>query len=242
MLNEKNDSARGITKNEKRCRHKEEGMNMKRHSKFLVLAVVGISVAGCISPQGRPDYTASGALAGGATGAIIGSATRHPGIGALVGAVIGGIIGHGMDQAQEARLRAQAPQTLQRVEQGLPLTVADVKSLAKAGIGDDLVISQIRNSRTVYHLTTADIIDLKNSGVSEKVIDFMINTPTQIPAADVAGVAGAVPPPPPNEPIIEAPGPDYVWVGGAWLWLGDRWVWRGGYWHRPLRPYRYMGR
>ena len=96
--------------------------------------------------------------------------TRHPGPGALagaaVGAITGGLIGHGMDQAQEAQLRAQAPQTLQRVEQGQPLTVQDVKSLAKAGINDDLIISQICNSRTVYHLTTADIIDLKNAGVN----------------------------------------------------------------------------
>jgi hypothetical protein len=28
----------------------------------------------------------------------------------------------------------------------------------------------------MYRLTTAEIIDLKNSGVSEKIIDFMINT------------------------------------------------------------------
>ena len=36
--------------------------------------------------------------------------------------------------------------------------------------------AHIRNSQAVYHLTTAEIIDLKESGVSEKVIDFMINT------------------------------------------------------------------
>jgi hypothetical protein len=210
---------------------------------LLVVAVAGISVAGCMSPQGRPDYTASGALAGGATGAIVGSMARHPGPGALVGgavgALVGGLIGHGMDQAHEAQLRAQAPQTMQRVEQGQPLTVVDVKSLAKAGISDDLIISQIRNSRTVYYLTTADIIDLKNAGVSERIIDFMINTPTQIPSAQVAGVAGPPPPAPLPETIVVAPGPDYVWVGGAWFWLGGRWVWNRGYWHRPAHPYRY---
>jgi len=136
-------------------------------------------------------------------------------------------------------LRAQAPQTLQRVERGQPLTVVDVKSLVKAGIGDDLVISQIRNSRTVYHLSTANIIDLKSAGVSEKIIDFMINTPTQIPSAEVAGVAGTVPPPPVVDQVVVAPGPDYVWVGGAWVWFGDRWVRHRGYWHRPQYPYRY---
>jgi hypothetical protein len=217
---------------------------MKRYGYLLLVAVVVISVAGCYYPEGRPDYTASGALAGGATGAIIGSAAGHHGsgglVGAAVGAVVGGLIGHGMDQEQEARLRAQAPQTLQRVEQGQPLTVVDVKSLTKAGISDDLVISQIRNSRTVYHLSTADIIDLKNAGVSDRIIDFMINTPTQIPSAEVAGVVGATPPPPPlPETVVVAPGPDYVWVEGAWFWLGDRWAWHPGYWHRPLHPYRY---
>jgi hypothetical protein len=220
---------------------KKEKRTMKRYGYLLVVAIIGISVAGCYSPQGRPDYTASGALAGGATGAMVGSMARHPGSGALVGgavgAVVGGLIGHGMDQAQEAQLRAQAPQTLERIEQDQPLTVLDVQSLVKAGIGDDLIISQIRNSRTVYHLNTADIIALKNAGVSERVIDFMINTPTQIPSAQVAGVVGAAPPAPLPEIVVVAPAPDYFWVGGAWLWFGDRWLWRPGYWHRPARPH-----
>jgi hypothetical protein len=55
-------------------------------------------------------------------------------------------------------------------------SLADVKALVKAGIGDEVILSQIRNSQAKYHLTAAEIIDLKNSGISEKVIDFMINT------------------------------------------------------------------
>ena len=218
---------------------------MEKHISIGLMSCLAASVCitGCMSPTGRPDYTASGALAGGATGAIIGSMGRHPGsaplVGAAVGAVIGGLIGHGMDQTQEAQLRAQAPQTLQRVEQSQPLTVPDVKALAKAGVSDELVISQIRNSRTVYHLSTTDIVDLKNSGVSERIIDFMINTPTQVQSAEVAGVVGAVPPAPVAEQVVVVPGPDYVWVGGAWVWYGSRWLWRPGYWHRPLYPMRH---
>jgi uncharacterized protein YcfJ len=221
---------------------------MKQYGHFLLVVVFTISIAGCYTAQGRPDYTASGALAGGATGAIIGSAAgRHHGsgglVGAAVGAVVGGLIGHSMDQEQEARLRAQAPQTLQRVEQGKPLTVDDVKSLAKAGISDDLIISQIRNSRTVYQLSTADIIDLKKAGISDKVIEFMINTQTYIPSTEVANVSGATPSPPPplSETFVVAPGPDYVWVEGVWVWLGSRWVWHHGYWHRP-RHHRHSRR
>lgn len=200
----------------------------------------GVLVTGCVSPTGQPDYTASGALGGAAAGALVGSTARHSGPGALVGAAIGavagGLIGHGMDQAQEAQLKAQAPQTLQRIEQSQPLTLVDIKALVKAGVDDDLVISQIRNSRTVYHLSAADIIDLKNSGVSEEIIDFMINTPTQIQSSEVAGVVGATPPQPVVETVVVAPGPDYLWVAGAWIWYGDRWGWRSGYWHRPVNP------
>ena len=217
---------------------------MKSYCYFLVLTVVGISLAGCVSSQGRPDYTASGALTGGALGAIIGSTAQDSGHGALVGgavgAVVGGLIGHGMDQAQEVQLKAQAPQTLERLEQEQPLTVEDVQSLVKAGIGDDLLINQIRNSRTVYHLRTADIINLKKAGVSDKIIDFMINTRTQVQSDEVAGVVGRTPPPrPPAKVVVAAPGPNYAWVGGVWLWLGGRWVWKPGYWHRPLHPYKY---
>ena len=199
-----------------------------------------------MSPQGRPDYTASGALAGAATGAVIGSTARHPGpaaaVGALAGAVVGGVIGHGMDQAQEARVRTQYPQTMQRIEQSQPLAVADIVSLAKAGIGDDLIISQIRNSRAVYKLRTADIIELKSSGVSERIIDYMINTPNEVQTTEVVGVSGDAPPAPIVEEIVVAPGPDYIWVGGGWLWRHDRWVWNRGYWHRPHSygyPYGY---
>jgi hypothetical protein len=68
---------------------------------------------------------------------------------------------------------------------------AEIKTLTKAGISDEVIISQIRNMRVVYRLSTSDIIDLKDAGVSQKVIDFMINTPSTY---------NTVPPPPPRPP------------------------------------------
>jgi len=59
-----------------------------------------------------------------------------------------------------------------------PVSLADIKILAKSGVAEELILSQIRTTRTIYHLTTADILDLKDAGVSQKVIDFMINTPS----------------------------------------------------------------
>ena len=72
--------------------------------------------------------------------------------------------------------RAQQPRQIQRGDQAQSIGVSDVKALAAAGLSDEVILSHIRNSQPVYHLTTAEIIDLKNSGVSEKIIDFMINT------------------------------------------------------------------
>lgn len=215
---------------------------MKRYSQILIIILAGITIAGCITPQGRQDYTGSGALAGGATGAIVGSMSHNTGAGALVGAVLGGLIGHGLDQEQEAMLRTQAPTTLQRVEESQPLRASDIKALTHAGINDDIIISQIRNSRTIYHLSTADIINLKEAGVSEEVIDFMINTPSQIQSSQVNGVVGNLPPAPLYETIVvPAPGPEYIWVNGSWLWYGDNWNWNRGYWHRPRYSHGHRG-
>jgi hypothetical protein len=139
-------------------------------------------------------------------------------------------------------LRAQAPQTYVRVEQRQPLAVADVKAMVNAHVSDDVIITQIQSTRSVYHLSAADIIDLHNAGVSENVINYMINTPSTVSAAPPsappaeydADNASLAPPPPQTEVIVTAPGPGYVWIPGAWDWRGS-WVWVGGYW--AVAPY-----
>jgi len=210
------------------------------------MAVLAVVLTGCQYPNGEPNNTASGALIGGAMGAIAGAAIggpRNGGAGALIGAaagaITGGVIGNSMDQEQAAELRAQAPQTYVRVQQGQPLSLADVKALAQAKVSDDVIINQIRNSHTVFHLSTADIIDLHNSGVSENVINFMINSPSLVGDDTTVQTSTAVteaPPPPPAETVVVAPGPGYVWIGGEWVWNG-RWVWRAGYWAYPPYPH-----
>jgi len=205
-------------------------------------------LSGCEYPNGDPNYTGTGALTGGAVGAFTGAAVggeRYGGqdalIGAAVGAIAGGLIGNSMDQQQRERLREQSPQTYVRINQGQPLSVADVQALTRAGVGDDLIISEIRNSHTVYHLSAGDIIDLRNAGVSNRVLDFMINTPTTIggpmvvaPPADTV-VLSQPPPPPPAETVVVAPGPGYIWIDGEWAWNG-RWIWVAGHWGYPPHP------
>ena len=156
---------------------------------YLILAAGTLIVAGCYTPDGRPDRAAGGALVGGAigagTGAIIGSATRHAGEGALIGGAIGAlsgaIIGGNIDEAQREHIREEHPQTYAHMERGQPLTLADVKALAAAGVSDEVIVSQIRSSRTIYRLSANEIIDLHDAGISNRVIDFMVNTPSLYP-------------------------------------------------------------
>ena len=226
---------------------RSEGMRQQRLIGCLVIAAA-LLAGGCATPYGEPDRTATGALLGGmlgaGTGALIGNAAGHhtaegAAIGGAAGLLTGAIIGNALDQQHREMLAAQSPETLQRIEQGQPLGLADVKALAKAGVSDEVIISQIRNSRTAYHLSTAEIIDLKDAGVSEKVIDFMINTPNGVHASPPASTPTATVPAPPSsvveEPVAVSPGPDYVWVAGYWAWDGFRWVWVSGHW--MLSPY-----
>ena len=214
---------------------------------MCVLALAPVVWTGCVNPDGTQNNTGTGAVIGGAVGALTGAAIggpRHGGVDALIGAgagaLAGGLIGNAADRERDARLRAEAPQTYTRVEQGQPLSVADVKALAQAGISEDVVIAQIQNSHTVFHLSAADIIDLRDSGVSDKVVNYMINTPSTAGSSGTTG--GTVtyiqqaPPPPPVETVVVAPGPDYVWVDGEWVWNG-RWFWVGGHWGYPPYPH-----
>jgi hypothetical protein len=199
------------------------------------VAAVGLAglLAGCTTPYGQPDYTANGALIGGASGATIGALAdrREPGIGALIGGaaglIAGGLVGHSMDQQAEAR--SAPPPAYYPPPPGPPPSINDIEAMTRSGLSDDVIIGQINNTRAVYHLDANALIDLHKAGVSQKVIAYMVNTANPVVAQ--------APPPPPAETMVVAPGPDYVWVDGEWVWNGGTWVWIGGRWALP--PYRH---
>jgi hypothetical protein len=55
------------------------------------------------------------------------------------------------------------------------LTNDQVIDMVKAGVSESLIISQIRNSKTDFDLSTPELIRLSKAGVSEKVIAAMRN-------------------------------------------------------------------
>jgi hypothetical protein len=135
---------------------------------------------------------------------------------------------------------------------GPRLSISDVVALARAKVSDDAIVAQIQKTRSFYHLSPTDIVNLRNAGVSDKVVNFMISTasvPMPPPAPAPVVVKTDYPPPPAAEPIPAlAPGPGYVWVGGEWQWHADGWVWSSGQWAVPpwpnavwIRGYWYRG-
>ncbi|MCG3148089.1 MAG: hypothetical protein PCFJNLEI_01531 [Verrucomicrobiae bacterium] len=57
-----------------------------------------------------------------------------------------------------------------------PLTQAGIIALAQAGTADAEIIQQIDETRSIYRLGAADVIRLRQEGVSETVVNYMLDT------------------------------------------------------------------
>lgn len=156
-------------------------MLLQRHR--IGLLVVGL-LAGCESM----NHAEKGALGGGAigagTGALIGNAVGHTGAGAVIGAAVGALsgtlIGDSIDESErktDAKIIAASHQT---TAQG-GLGVTDVVQMAQSHISDEVIISQIRATRSVFNLSANDTIWLKQNGVSDLVVKEMLATPNRYP-------------------------------------------------------------
>ncbi|HEY7090018.1 MAG TPA: glycine zipper domain-containing protein [Tepidisphaeraceae bacterium] len=150
------------------------------------LLLIG-SMTGCQSKAG------TGALAGGAGGAAIGGAIgsfshARAGEGALIGGAIGALggalVGNEMDKADKKKEeqdrynndRYYDQQQHSSVGSVAPVTKDEVISMSQRGVRDEVIIDRIERSRTIFHLTAADLTDMRDRGVSESVIRAMEDT------------------------------------------------------------------
>ena len=72
-----------------------------------------------------------------------------------------------------------------------PLTNADIMNLTKQGLDSGLIVKEIQSSGTNFDTTPQSLIDLKNAGVDNSVIDAMLSAQAQKPTASVDAVRGA---------------------------------------------------
>ena len=59
---------------------------------------------------------------------------------------------------------------------GDPLSLYDIKSLSRSGVSDAVIIRYIRDRGTVYTLSSDDVSSLRKAGVSQSVVDYMLQT------------------------------------------------------------------
>jgi surface antigen len=162
-------------------------MRIRSFAKPLALVVAG--AVGISALTGCETKAGTGALVGGAAGAGVGAIIGHnshgrTGSGALIGGAVGAIggalVGNEMDKAdrkreQEARYDrdyrdAPPPASSARV------TKNDVIAWSGRGMSDPEIMDRIDRSGTVFHLTAADEMQLRDARVSEDVIREMKDT------------------------------------------------------------------
>ncbi len=137
------------------------------------LLIVSLLLVGCESKTGTGALVGAGigvgagALIGGGGGALIGGAA---------GAVGGAVIGYLLSQEDQENLQRSSPQTVRRINEGEQLSLKDIEKMSNAGISDDKIIGVIDSTGSTYHLSSADVVELKNAGVSQRVIDYMLQT------------------------------------------------------------------
>ena len=57
-----------------------------------------------------------------------------------------------------------------------PLTESDIITLTHAGVGDDEIMHRIDNTRSIFRLGADDVVQLRQAGVSVRVVDYMLDT------------------------------------------------------------------
>jgi hypothetical protein len=75
----------------------------------------------------------------------------------------------------------------------LPYGVGDVLKLSRAQVSEDVTLNFIHNSGTIYNLAPKDIVYLRNEGVSDRVINTMLDQRKNVPAETAAQSAPAAP-------------------------------------------------
>jgi hypothetical protein len=65
-----------------------------------------------------------------------------------------------------------------------PLAQADVISMVKMGVADDEIMRRIDETRTVFRLSSEDVVRLRDEGLSDRLVSFMLDTYARAAAAE----------------------------------------------------------
>ncbi|MCS7034293.1 MAG: glycine zipper domain-containing protein [Phycisphaerae bacterium] len=169
-------------------------MTIRNSIRFLAAGgLLLASAAGCETKAGSGAII--GGLAGGALGGVIGhqsgEAVAGAAIGAGVGAVGGALVGNEMDKADARKERQRQAERYERESRysdrrgdsygyeprssGVILQ-RDIIEWTRSGVRDEVIIDRIQRSGQVFRLTAAEESELRDAGVSSRVIQAMRDT------------------------------------------------------------------
>jgi hypothetical protein len=69
--------------------------------------------------------------------------------------------------------------TYDKMVHGDALSLVDIEDLSHAQVNDGIILRYLRNTGTIYTLNSADVVNLRHAGVSQSVIDYMLQTARQ---------------------------------------------------------------
>lgn len=72
------------------------------------------------------------------------------------------------------------PSLVTTLQRGGRLALADIERLANLKVPDDTTVAYLRQTGAAYELTLAQIDQMRASGVSARVIDYLLATPARI--------------------------------------------------------------
>jgi hypothetical protein len=174
---------------------------MNRLPALFLLSLLALTAgAGCKSPYYADRGALFGGLTGAGVGALVGDAAGNTGAGAVIGTALGAMTGAAVGDsidADLARSRAEIEARMGRQMQGA-VTPQDVVAMTQAGLSDDVISTHIRANGMAQPLGVNDLINLRNVGVRDSVINTMQQTPPRLATA-----ATAYPAYPAREVVVE---------------------------------------
>jgi uncharacterized protein YcfJ len=152
---------------------------------IIALTLLTVTGGGCATKTGTGAVV--GGAGGAAVGGIIGSMSHsRAGEGALIGGAVGALggalVGHEMEKNDEKKRTESASSSSPRYyERGdgktytssNRITNVDIMDWSRQGVKDDIIIDRIQRSGQTFAVTASDERDLRNAGVSERVIQAM---------------------------------------------------------------------
>jgi len=71
---------------------------------------------------------------------------------------------------------------------GDDLSLYDIKALSRAHVSDAIILRYLRDRGTAYFLNSDDVAGLRKAGVSQSIVDYMLQTPQMYGPGSVIGV------------------------------------------------------